>query len=291
MRTVSQKIRGHFLLWLILRLPVAKKLEITLRRLFSGLNWVSNGENGKNPATLENGYRYLPGFLPKETVLKIKSDLKILPVYSEHETGARIVSRLLDTKNATTSIWSYQMKDLLMNKTIRRICCEDSVLHAVEHYLHLPACLVYLTCFWSFQSSEVPSGTQFFHRDRDGVTFVKLFIPLVNFSESLCTTFVPESLDSYRLRFHRRLRLSDAEVSARFAKSSWVTFRGKVGDCWMVDTDGLHKGGYSETEDRLLLVATFGVEAAHWADYVPRQILQSEELSIRERSVLRLFIA
>lgn len=152
---------------------------------------------------------------------------------------------------ADTRIGHYRPEVVLSAPHVLEMANDPRLLHLLGQAFGCKPTLDYMAAWWSFPGHEAPEEAQFFHRDSDGLDFLKVFIYLTEVDEDAGPhVFVRES--------HRRDELSgvrryaDDEVEAVAGKRI-VRFTGPAGTHFIENTFGLHKGQPPKTTKRLLL--------------------------------------
>ncbi len=137
------------------------------------------------------------------------------------------------------------------------------VLSAVEAALGCKPTLGFLNSWWAYPERAGAKGSQRFHRDFDGLRFIKLFIYLTDVDETTGPhVYVADSADDPRL-YHPRA-LTDPEVADTFGDARIVTLTGKAGTCFLADTRGIHKGMLPAAGSRLAVIAQYALwRSAH----------------------------
>ena len=115
-----------------------------------------------------------------------------------------------------------------------------------------------IQAWWSLSGNELPEEAENFHRDNDGIKFLKFFIYLTDVDEkSGPHKFVKASQCEPVLLDRRRFR--DEEVTAAFGADRILTMTGCAGDAFIEDTFGVHKGQLPVSGRRLLLQVRYSL--------------------------------
>jgi len=115
-----------------------------------------------------------------------------------------------------------------------------------------------IQAWWSLSGNDEPEEAENFHRDNDGVRFLKFFLYLTDVEDEHGPhRFVRGSQADPLLLAPRRY--TDEEVEAAFGASRVLTMRGKAGDAFIEDTFGMHKGQLPLKGNRLLLQVRYSL--------------------------------
>jgi hypothetical protein len=115
-------------------------------------------------------------------------------------------------------------------------------------------------------ASGEPSGSQLWHRDREDVKILKVFICIENVDDiNGPFTYAPgthmegniKGEPTYRIENHQTHRTTDDMMDKLVPRENWVKATGKKGSIIFADTNGYHKGGYVQEGRRLLFVAMY----------------------------------
>lgn len=179
--------------------------------------------------------------------------------------------------------WQLEIADFLVTETpestnnarIRNVARFPVALELANHPLILGIVSQYLGCrptiddvvsWWSLPGRPAPKEEQFYHRDRDAVRFVKLFIYLSDVTEADgAHSFVRGSHRVDKLCQPRR-RYQDAEVIDAFGADSIQVMTGAFGSAFLEDTYGVHKGSVPMgSAPRLLFQVRYTSYPSIWA--------------------------
>ena len=116
---------------------------------------------------------------------------------------------------------------------------------------------------WNTNPFIKASGVTKFHRDRDGLKELKIFIYLTD----TCENTGPHvyAVNSHKIKFFKfipQYRYEDKEV--KYYYENLVTFCGKKGYCVAEDTTGLHKGTPPISNSRTILELAFYTGKVRW---------------------------
>ncbi len=208
-----------------------------------------------------DGYLFLPPVLNMEELRALRSELEKRPCYDPWapEKGEFLVGETpAETNNA-------RIKGVEQIEIARRVANTPAILQLVSAYLRCRPTIDDVVAWWSMPGRPAPKEEQFFHRDRDAVKFVKLFVYLSDVDEGEgAHVYIPGSQKSEML-LDRRRRYEDSEVLAKFASGSAKVMAGRCGTTFLEDTFGLHKGAVPATRPRLLLQVRYTSFPSNWA--------------------------
>jgi hypothetical protein len=202
----------------------------------------------------EVGYVFLRDVVSENELRKLRRDLEERPCHDpwRPEIGTFSREHVPEGTNNAHILGVAELEEAI------RIANHPLILNVVQQYLECRPTIDDLLAWWSVPGRPQPIQEQFFHRDRDAIRFVKLFVYL---SDVLDTdgphVFVRGSHTSDGFLGIRR-RYSDEEVFAKLPRDSEVRITGGFGTCFLEDTFGLHKGTVPQgLQPRLLLQARY----------------------------------
>jgi hypothetical protein len=115
-----------------------------------------------------------------------------------------------------------------------------------------------IQAWWSLSGNEEPEEAENYHRDNDSIRFLKFFLYLTDVGEEHGPhKFVVGSHREGKLL--ERRRLTDAEVEVAFGPNRIQTMTGVVGDAFIEDTWGIHKGQLPRAGRRLLVQFRYSI--------------------------------
>lgn len=155
------------------------------------------------------------------------------------------------------------------------IACDPRIIAAVERHLGALPTIAGISAWWSFADVAEPDEAQRFHCDTEDYRFCKMFIYLTDVDEDggphlfIEGTHDRDTIGAIRRRwpdgevafdswYFDRFWKSDEDTHRAFDREP-VVFTGTAGDCFIVNTRGLHKGRIPVTSDRLLCQILYGV--------------------------------
>ena len=213
-------------------------------------------------------------FISDEMVASILEQLKPLKCYDRYRKfhGQFVDDFTIDTVPAESHTADFYQKDLLQIPEILAIANNSDILKLVEGYLGVKPVISNLSCWYSLPVNEAPTESQFFHRDKDDIKFLKLFIYLCDVDENGGPhIYVAGSAGDRKFRW--RLRYQEHEVEARYSKEDILCLTANQGDAFVEDTFGLHKGTVPKKNRRLLLQVQYSVNPLTEVDYEPKEPL------------------
>ena len=112
------------------------------------------------------------------------------------------------------------------------------------------------------RTSDMPSTTQFFHRDPEDMRLLKLFIPLAKienkngpfqFISGSHKKYFKEDFSSMNRKRFGNERIDFEKLLVNKHKDQIISFTGDVGSYCLADTNGLHRGLLPENGRRYLI--------------------------------------
>jgi len=112
----------------------------------------------------------------------------------------------------------------------------------------------------TMQTQGEPRTSQLWHRDRDDIQILKIFVYLNDVDHgSGPLTYAPGTHRLGNIKKHPDFHLekgvrrsTDSQMAIIVPEKKWITAIGKKGSIIFADTHGYHKGGLARTSDRLL---------------------------------------
>lgn len=186
---------------------------------------------------------------------------------------------------AEVNIAGYQPKDLIKIPEIMCIANDQEILAIVQEYFGCKPTITGVEMWWSLTDRKTPQFAQLYHRDFDGIKFLKLFVYLTDVDQDNGPhVYIPGTVNLKQWR--RPTRFSDEQI-ARLFSDKIKPMCGKKGMMFLEDTFGIHKGSLPIANHRLLLQIQYGITPLVYADYQPSQLTYREYDSY----VNRLFLA
>lgn len=124
----------------------------------------------------------------------------------------------------------------------------------------------YYNIWKNVATSGKPSGSQLWHRDREDVKILKVFICLENVDDlNGPFTYAPgthmegniKGEPGYRIENNQTQRTTDDMMDKLVPKENWIRATGIKGSIIFADTNGYHKGGFVKEGYRLLFTCMY----------------------------------
>jgi hypothetical protein len=163
-----------------------------------------------------------------------------------------------------------------------RFTLEHPVLDIANAYLGMYSRMRYYNVWHTFASSAKARESQLWHRDREDLYIVKVFLYLGDVDAGAGPfTYAP---GTHRKGPNRRepefflegrvKRTDDEQMAAVVPRSEWVSAVGRKGSIVFADTNGYHRGGLARESDRLMYTCMYTSQAS-----------ESEEFFVRSQSI------
>jgi Phytanoyl-CoA dioxygenase (PhyH) len=126
--------------------------------------------------------------------------------------------------------------------------------------------LVYYDLWENLPVNEAPKDAQLWHRDRDDLQILKVFIYFTDVDEQTgAFVYAPgtqalgnvKSEPSYFLENGKQKRSYDADMDKVVPSDKWIMGKGKKGTIVFADTHGYHKGGFVKNNFRFLFTCMY----------------------------------
>lgn len=218
--------------------------------------WLTTVHRRRNPEMdsralselFDRGVTHFPQFISTEYAERLVKDLSALPCFDPWNRKAGEFS--FDAPPDNTHVGQIRLAPTL--EPLHELAMDDRVVELVTGYFNAKPYLDSIQAWWSYSGNDTPQEAENFHRDNDGIRFLKFFIYMTDVGEANGPhVFVDGSPRSPVLT--RLGRLSDAEVEQAFGKEKILVMRGKAGDAFLEDTFGIHKGQLPQEGRRLLV--------------------------------------
>ena len=164
------------------------------------------------------------------------------------ETGKHYIHRINDNKNFKIDINSILIKFIL----------SDKILDIVNSYFQMYAKLDLADLWITFFNNKctLRKNAQRWHRDRDDVKILKIFLYLGEINEDNgATEYIQYSKKNQKYDYLSKFSYgniagwkvypNEQKVDKSIDLKDKIILRGKPGTIYFVDTTGLHRGGYS----------------------------------------------
>lgn len=206
-------------------------------------------------ATLNrDGTIMLPGYLAPERAAELRAVLQTMPCRDpwKPECGTFAFA------DAPAGTHVADIIDAPLLKAAHDIAFDERLLALAAAYFGSTPYVDSIQAWWSLPSNGEPEEAENFHRDNDGIRFLKFFLYLTDVDDRqgphkfvLGSHIAPALLD--------RRRLTDAEVEKTFGAGLVRTVTGRAGDAFLEDTFGIHKGQQPTSRTRLLLQVRYSI--------------------------------
>jgi hypothetical protein len=167
---------------------------------------------------------------------------------------------------------TYDSRDTLACRPLMDLANDPDVLAAVGHRLGCKPTLASAEAWWTFGENNPEgrkSGDDIFHRDLDGIQFLKLFAYLTDVQ-------VDNGAHCFVLRSHRsplftgRGAINDEDVERSFSRDDMMVVTGKAGTAFLEETWGIHRPLMARRGRRLIFSAIYTVRGrVPWAKRSP----------------------
>jgi hypothetical protein len=206
-------------------------------------------------ATLNrDGTLMLPGYLTPERAAELRAVLQTMPCRDpwKPERGTFALA------DAPADTHVADIVDAPLLKAAHDIAFDERLLALAAEYFGSTPYVDSIQAWWSLPSNGEPEEAENFHRDNDGIRFLKFFLYLTDVDDGqgphkfvLGSHVEPKLLD--------RRRLTDGEVEEAFGDGRVMTVTGRAGDAFIEDTFGIHKGQQPASRTRLLLQVRYSI--------------------------------
>lgn len=225
----------------------------------------------------ENGIMMMPNFLQPDQAAKLVELLTSM-VCQDPWKPDRGHFRIEDAPPGTHVA---DIPDAPTLKAANDIAFDERLLAIAAAYFGAVPYVDSIQAWWSLSGNTEPEEAENFHRDNDGIRFLKFFLYLTDVQEGHGPhRFVQGSHVDPRLL--ERRRYSDDEVESCFGNNQLMTITGKAGDAFLEDTFGLHKGQLPISGRRLLLQVRYAITPTIFRS---RIILDAAQPVGRDRSI------
>lgn len=159
-----------------------------------------------------------------------------------------------------------------------RFALQDDILQIANAYFGMLTRLRYYNVWHNFPSEVSPRQSQLWHRDREDLYILKVFVYLSDVTHA-------SGPFTYARGTHRRghvtqeprhilegqiKRSTDEQMAAVVPTDQWLTAIGRKGTIVFADTHGYHKGGLTREGDRLLYTCLFTSQASESKEFFTR---------------------
>ena len=209
------------------------------------------GQKMQTSADLElalDGVTHFRGFLSTERSAQLHDMLARMPCRDPWKP--QLGKFAVDAAPVGTHVADIPAAPTLL--ALHQIACDPHLVSLAATYFGSRPYLDSIQAWWSLPGNTEPEEAENYHRDNDGIRFLKFFLYLTDVGENNGPhRFVRGSHREARLL--QRRRLSDEEVRDCFGDERMLSMTGLAGDSFMEDTFGIHKGQLPRTARRLLV--------------------------------------
>lgn len=220
-------------------------------------------------------YRYMEG---KQWVDRKKPELGTFDIHSVPEA---------------TQLAHLPLEDVIRTPGLLKLASHPSILSSLEKYFGCKPSAEVIQASWSPPSKKEAIRSQLFHRDTDGLQFIKLFLFLTDVTEDAGPhCFVLNSHDKNKLT--KTGFFSEEEVVDSFGDENIIYITCPKGTHFLENTYGVHKGTQPTGRGRLMVQVLY---CGHRTIYPPSAPVLTgsdlEELGATDidRHVFRKFVA
>lgn len=210
-------------------------------------------KNDIRVSELQNsGLLFLPDFLNKSQINEIVANLETKRVNAPY-IDPDLFFPVPSGKNPQEYHVAFHKDiDVINAPHLMSLANHSEILKVAEGFLGVKPTISYMSAWWSFATNDEALEAENFHRDVDGITFLKFFCFLTDVNEENGPhVYVPHSSNSIKFRDSIR-RFSDKEVINEFGEDSIKYITGSAGSNFLEDTFGLHKGLKLKSGRRLI---------------------------------------
>ncbi len=160
-----------------------------------------------------------------------------------------------------------------------RFALQRAILEVANGYLGMFSRLRYYNVWHTFAADAKPRESQLWHRDREDMLIVKVFVYLNDvdagagpFTYARGThRFGPtQGEPAFELEGGKVKRTTDEQMNALAPYTQWRLGTGAAGTIIFADTNGYHKGGHARERDRLLYTCMFTSQASESQEFMVR---------------------
>ncbi|NND70189.1 MAG: hypothetical protein HKN43_01280 [Rhodothermales bacterium] len=198
----------------------------------------------------------------------------------------------LDGVPEDTQLAHLPLEDVLRAPHLLRLANDPSILLAIEKQFGCKPSAEVIQASWSPPSKKEAIRSQLFHRDTDGLQFIKLFIFLTDVTEdSGPHCFVLNSHDANKLT--KPGFFTEEQVIDSFGEENITFISCPKGTHFLENTYGVHKGTQPKGHGRLMVQVLY---CSHPTIYPPKKpVLSSDDLNALgvedlDRYVFRKFV-
>lgn len=216
---------------------------------------------------LRDGVSFLDGLISAQEISEIMRYVRDKPCYDRFRPAGPEFH--ISTPPASCHVAPYQDAAVLECPHLLRIANHPRVLAAMGRYLGCKPTISNLSLWWTLPGHEGPEDAEFFHRDVDEWSFIKLFVYLTEVNED-CGPHVFVRGSQRLARLLRIRRYHDHEVVAAFGQQNIVNMTGAAGSAFLENTFGMHKGQHARSGRRLVFQAQYSLFPIGLYKYSPK---------------------
>lgn len=159
-----------------------------------------------------------------------------------------------------------------------RIAVNTPLLQIANAYLGMHTRLRYYNVWHTFATQSKPRESQLWHRDREDLYILKVFIYLKDVDLGAGPfTYAPGTHGKGTTRHEPEYflegkvkRTDDSQMAAVVPKDRWKIATGRAGTIVFADTHGYHRGGLARTSDRVMYTCMYTSMASESAEFFVR---------------------
>jgi hypothetical protein len=252
------------ILFRLVRLPIPWKLRIVISKFLSLIKFskdkriiksTNNNVNLIYDNLKHNGYFIYENFLSLDNIKSIKEKLKKLRLNNPWKNNKFDFYWNSPPKN--THVGYYSKSEIIDINEINDLMYHPLICSVVSKYLGKNFQCTNVASWWTFGNNNSAEEAEFFHRDLDNISWLKVFIYLTDTDiSSGAHAFVPGSHRVNKLLTFGRY--NDEQIKEKIGPFIFV--EGKKGTMIIEDTFGFHKGQHiKEDKNRLILQFQYSI--------------------------------
>ena len=216
-----------------------------------------------------SGLLFLPDFLNKSQINEIVADLETKMVNAPYKDPDLFFPIPSGKDPQEYHVAFHKDIDVIGAPHLMCLANHPEILRVAEGFLGVKPTISYMSAWWSFATNDEALQAENFHRDVDGITFLKFFCFLTDVDEQNGPhVYVPSSANSPKCKDSIR-RYSDQEIIDEFGSNSIKEITGPAGTVFMEDTFGLHKGKKLKSGRRLLFQVIYSTAKLPYSPVCP----------------------
>ncbi|MGH9196333.1 MAG: hypothetical protein ACRD1T_11405, partial [Acidimicrobiia bacterium] len=158
--------------------------------------------------------------------------------------------------------------DLEADSVYARFALQDPLLRIANSYFGMQTTLGMYNAWHNFTTDAEPRESQLWHRDRDDLHILKVFVYLTDidagsgpFTYARGSHVEGRSSSDPDLYRRRKARYTDENFERMVSRDRWIEAIGPTGTMVFADTTGFHKGGLARKQDRIMYWCKFTSQA------------------------------